>query len=62
MLRKTKIAREAILNIMTDGNMFINRIGKTKKALITTKKKRKPNKITHQQTQIIKTFTSWVMV
>ena len=55
------MAREAILNIMTDGNMFINRIGKTKKALITTKKKRKPNKITHQ-TQIIKTFTSWVMV
>ena len=56
------MAREAILNIMTDGNMFINRIGKTKKALITTKKKRKPNKITHQQTQIIKTLTSWVMV
>ena len=56
------MAREAILNIMTDGNMFINRIEKTKKALITTKKKRKPNKITHQQTQIIKTFTSWVMV
>ena len=29
-----------------------------KKAKITTKKKRNPNKITYQQTQITKTFTS----
>ena len=41
--------------------MIINRIGKMKKAMITTKKKRNPNKITDQQTQIIKIFTSWVI-
>ena len=55
------MVREGILNIITDGNMIINRIGKMKKAMITTKKKRNPNKITYQQTQIIKTFTSWVI-
>ena len=51
------MVREAILNIITDGNMIINRIGKIKKAIITTKKKN-PNKITYQQTQLIKTLTS----
>ena len=55
------MVREGILNIITDGNMIINRIGKMKKAMITTKKKRNPNKITYQQTQIIKIFTSWVI-
>ena len=55
------MVRERILNIITDGNMIINRIGKMKKAMITTKKKRNPNKITYQQTQIIKIFTSWVI-
>ena len=52
------MVREAILNIMPDGNMIINRIGKTKKPMITTKKKRNPNRITYQQTQKIKTFKS----
>ena len=56
------MVRKGILNIITDGNMIINRIGKMKKAMITTKKKRNPNKITYQQTQIIKIFTSWVIV
>ena len=55
------MVREGILNIITDGNMIINRIGKMKKAMITTKKKKNPNKITYQQTQIIKIFTSWVI-
>ena len=56
------MVREEILNIMTDRNMIVNQIRKTKKAMITTKKKRNPNKITYQQTQKIKTFTSWVIV
>ena len=43
------MVREAI-NIMADGNMIINRIGK--KTIIT--KKGNPNKISYQQTQIIK--------
>ena len=30
--------------------------------MIKTKKNRNPNKITYQQAQIIKTFTSWVIV
>ena len=45
-------------NIMTDGNIIINRVGKIKKAIITTKKKN-PKKITYEQAQIIKTITSW---
>ena len=55
------MVRKGILNIITDGNMIINRTGKMKKTMITTKKKRNPNKITYQQTQIIKIFTSWVI-
>ena len=34
------MVREAILNIITDGNMIINRMGKIKKAMITTNKKK----------------------
>ena len=48
------MVREAILNIMTDGNIIINQIEK--------KKKRNPNMITYEQTQIIKKFTPWVIV
>ena len=49
ILGKTKMVRQAILSIMTYGNMIINRIGKIKKAMITTKEKRNRNKITYQQ-------------
>ena len=45
------MVREAILNIMADGNMIINRIGKKNNH---NKKKTNPNKVSYQQTQIIK--------
>ena len=45
------------------GNMIIRKHDykpnrENKKTIITTKKTRNPNKITYQQTQLIKTFTS----
>ena len=61
ILGKTNIVKEAILNITTDENMIINRIGKIKKAMIT-KKKKKSKKDNFQQAQIIKTFTYSVIV
>ena len=53
-IRENQNCETAILIIMTDGNVIINRIMKIKKAMIIIKKKRNPNKITHQQAQIIK--------
>ena len=49
--RKTKIVGEVILNTVTNGN--INRIGKIRKAMITTKKKKIQNLPTNTNNEYV---------